>query len=41
MILERGVTQALKEIKKYKIENNRLYLATLDGTPLMILLKVD
>jgi len=41
MILERGVTQALKEIKKYKIENNRLYLATHDGTPLMILLKVD
>jgi heat shock protein HslJ len=41
MILERGVTYSLKEIKKYKIENNRLYLATSDGTPLMIFLKVD
>ncbi|MCL6259944.1 DUF4377 domain-containing protein [Aquiflexum sp. TKW24L] len=41
MILERGVTQGLREIKKYKIENNRLYLTTSDGIPLMILLKVD
>jgi heat shock protein HslJ len=41
MILERGVTQAFSEIKKYKIENNRLYLSTNDGTPLMILRNVD
>jgi heat shock protein HslJ len=41
MILERGVTQAFEKIKKYKIENNRLYLASSDGTPLMIFLKVD
>lgn len=41
MILERGVTQALGKIKKYRIENNRLYLTASDGTPLMILLKVD
>ena len=41
MILERGVTQALEKVKKYRIENNRLYLTTSDGTPLMILHKVD
>ncbi|MCR9014068.1 DUF4377 domain-containing protein [Aquiflexum gelatinilyticum] len=41
MILERGVTQALEKVKKYKIENNRLYLNTSDGTRLMILRKAD
>lgn len=41
MVLERGVTKALEKVKKYRIENKRLYLTTSDGTPVMILLKGD